>query len=503
MAGIIDQVQTIVLVMMENRSFDHMLGHLTLDNPALALNGLRTENLDKYINEYLGTPYPVYERPDDNELSWDLPHEAGPVKTQLRQNPVSKEYTMQGFVEAFAKSINTTPNPEADPMGYFSKEFTPVTNFFATNFCVCDNWYSPIPTSTQPNRTMAFSGDSSIHDTKFQLIPIPGDLFHWMDDPAHPVRWRVYHDGFSFFSLYNDLWPYVLGPQFLRTESLYADLSQEPDEHSPQVIIIEPNYHDAPHFGSKHPNDNHAPLAIGWGEDFLRRTYQAVSSNKTRWNSTVMIVYYDEHGGFFDHQPPPKIPYTTIGGDGFPFDSLGPRIPAIIISPLVKKESICPALFDHTSVLQFIAEKFAPDKTYSIPVTNRKDLGIRSISAALNNTTVYDAPSAPTDIFTPLVTLGKGLSVPPESEMQKAFEFAALQLITQKPAEVKIKYPELFQWRDEDAKSVGTATMAATAPMLVASAPVSNENIIKKTVPQSKVVKSGNKKPGKGKKKKT
>jgi phospholipase C len=463
MPEIIDQVETIVLVMMENRSFDHMLGHLSIDNPAMPVNGLRTENFDQYANDLNGTIYPCYERDNDDMLFWDLPHEAADVQTQLRKNSQSGVYSMHGFVEAFANYTHSVPNTEADPMGYFPRRFIPMTDFLATNFCVCDKWFSPIPTSTQPNRTMAFSGDSSIHDTKPQLISIPNDLFHWMDSPNHPVRWRVYHDGFSFFSLYNDLWPYVLGEQFMRTETLYADLMKEPDSHSPQVIIIEPNYHDAPHLGSKQPNDNHAPLAVGWGEDFLRRTYQAVTANAKRWAKTVMIVYYDEHGGFYDHEPPPDMNYTTIGGDGFQFNNMGPRIPGIIVSPLVKKGSICSELFDHTSVLQFIAEKFANDKIYTTPVTQRKEAGICSISVALNNAAPFAAPVAPTDTLTPMATLGKALTTAPQSDMAKSFELAGLQMIDQKPAEVKIKYPELFQWKDTVVKSPGATAVAVTS----------------------------------------
>ena len=132
---------------------------------------------------------------------------------------------------------------------------------------------------------------------------------------ANKIRWRVYHDGFSFFSLYNSLWPFVFGEQFRRTEFLYPDMLHEPAGQAPQVIIIEPSYEDAPHLGSKHPNDNHAPLAVGWGEDFLRRTYQAVTANPEKWARTVMVLYYDEHGGFYDHVPPPPIGYTTTGQD--------------------------------------------------------------------------------------------------------------------------------------------------------------------------------------------
>ena len=450
MAGILDQVTSIVLVMMENRSFDHLLGHLTIDNPALDIDGLR-KPLDQYNNIYNGTVYPPFPRDNDAELAHDVPHESDFVQTQLAFNPVNDNFTMNGFVTAYAQSTGVPPNPECDPMGYFPPNFLPMTNFLASNFCLCDKWFSPIPTSTQPNRTMAFSGDSSVYQTKGQLIGIDNDIFHWMEKRG--VRWRVYHEGFSFFSLYPTLWPFVLGEQFRRYENLYADIKNEPVAQAPQVTIIEPCYEDAPHLG-KQPDDNHAPLAVAWGEDFLRRTYQAITANPEKWKGTLLVLYYDEHGGFFDHVAPPKIPYTTTGDDKHSFISTGPRIPAILVSPLVKPGTPCHLQLDHTSVLQLLAEKFGkPGETYSDNVAFRRKAGIHSLREALNNDRPFDAPAAPSVGIPAVALLGRHLSESPQSAMGQAFELAGQQLLTKKPAETAIKYPELVQWNDQAAKS--------------------------------------------------
>jgi phospholipase C len=450
MPSLLDQVTSIILVMMENRSFDHMLGHLTIDNPELDINGLKTP-LDPYNNTYSGTLYPVYARDRDDELPHDVPHEYNYVNTQMAFNNISGTYAMNGFVTAYAQSTGIQPNPQCEPMGYFPANFLPMTHFLADNFCCCDRWFSPIPTSTQPNRTMAFSGDSSIYETKTQLISIKNDIFHWLDD--HQVRWRVYHEGFSFFALYPDLWPYVLGPQFRRYENLYADIMHESLSIAPQVTIIEPCYEDAPHLG-KQPDDNHAPLAVAWGEDFLRRTYQAITANPDKWKGTLMILYYDEHGGFYDHVQPAPISYKTIGDDPFQFKSTGPRIPAILVSPLIKPGQPCHLLFDHTSVLQLLADKFGkPGVPYSTNVDDRRNAGVQSITAALNNEASFPPPAEPSTTIPANATLGKNLATPPQSNMGKAFELAGLQLLAQKPAETRAVYPELVQWKEEAAKS--------------------------------------------------
>jgi len=456
MSDMLDSIDTIVLVMMENRSFDHMLGHLTIDHPELDVNGLRTADMASYSNDHNGDLFPSYEIKNDTDLETDLPHEEKFVQEQLKYQPVNDKFTMHGFVDAYVSAGGGTPNVQCIPMGYFGSAKIPVTEFFAKNFCVCDNWFAPIPTSTQPNRTMAFCGYTPIYQTKTQLIELKEgkNIFAWMD--KHQVRWRVYHDGFPFFSLYPTLWPYVLGEQFSRFELMYSDRLHEADATAPQVIIVEPCYQDAPHFGSKHPNDNHPPLAIGWGEDFLRRVYQAVSANPDRWERTLMIVYYDEHGGFFDHVAPPGISCSTTGKPSFPFKSLGVRIPAVVVSPFVTPGSCSHALMDHTSVLQLLAEKFDSKKIYSPDVEKRRRDGIRSVSEVLENIKPFAPPNAPSVALDVKTALGESIAVAPDSPMRQSFEEAGRQMLEQKPAEVRKKFPELFQWKDAADKARGT-----------------------------------------------
>jgi len=187
--------------MMENRSFDHMLGHLKLEDPTYDVNGLSAP-LENYSNIYNGTGYSPFNLPHDVALDFDVPHEFDAVATQMMLNKINGKYSMQGFVEAYANATGPVVNPECTPMGYFNSDQVPITDFLAKNFCVCDKWFCSLPTSTQPNRTMAFSGDSTIYKTKTQLIGIPNNIFKWMN--ANSIRWRVYHDGLPFlFSIRN------------------------------------------------------------------------------------------------------------------------------------------------------------------------------------------------------------------------------------------------------------------------------------------------------------
>jgi len=452
MAGILDKVKTVVLVMFENRSFDHMLGHLSLENINPDVDGLR-EPLSKYENLYEGDSYLPFPIPEDTALPFDLPHEIDYVTTQLALSEVNNKYMMSGFVEAYAAQSKVNPNPDCEPMGYFNSKQVPITSFLAQNFCTCDRWFSALPTSTQPNRTMAFTGESSIFKTHFQLIDSTNNIFKWLTD--HSIRWRVYHDGLTFFTLYPGLWKYALGDNFRDYEYFFSDMQTEPEAERPQVILVEPSYNDAPHLGNDRPNDNHAPLAIGWGEDFLRSVYQSVTVNKQVWDNAVMVVYYDEHGGFYDHVPPPAVPYQTTGDPAQAFASLGPRIPGIVVSPLVEPGSICNSVLDHTSVLQFLAEKFTPGQPYSASVDARRTVGpgISSLSIALTTEAPRAAPAVPPDPIFVKTALGRNIAAAPEPGMQSAFEQAATDMMEQEPEKTREKYPELFQWKDAAEKA--------------------------------------------------
>jgi phospholipase C len=450
MADILSKVETVVLVMFENRSFDHLLGHLRFEGIKPAIDGLQ-KPLTDFASVYKGDLYPAYPLEKDGQLQYDLPHEWNFVTTQLAQSSVTGQFNMNGFVDAYIQANNATPNPQMEPMAFYPSNLVPMSSFLAQNFCMCERWFASLPSSTQPNRTMAFCGESAIFETKNQLIGANSNIFDWMDH--NKIRWRVYHDGLSFFVLYPDLWKYVLSGNFRDYSSLDYDMKNEPSATAPQVILIEPNYQDSPRFDGPHPNDNHAPLAIGWGEDFLKRTYQSVTANAEKWNNTVMVVYYDEHGGFYDHVQPPLIPYQTTGNPAHSFDSLGVRIPGLIASPFVEKGSVCDAIFDHTSVLQFLAEKFTPGTPYSASVEQRSNHGkdIKSISVALTNETSWPAPVAP-DLGIDFVSNDEDTisnAPTPNEPMRQVFEQAAFKLLAEQFELATAKYPGLQKWASD------------------------------------------------------
>jgi len=179
----LDSIKTIVVVMMENRSFDHLLGYLSLPpGNRTDVDGLSTDPgwLQRFTNFDNGQPIPPflsldpYDMPDD----FDPPHERPNMALNLGslQDGV---YPMNGFVSAIPASVATDPGVRKLVMSYFGAEQVPASDFFARNFAICDRWFSAIPAGTQPNRLMSMSGYSRI-DLNHDILPSQDLVYDWL-----------------------------------------------------------------------------------------------------------------------------------------------------------------------------------------------------------------------------------------------------------------------------------------------------------------------------------
>jgi len=447
----IDDIETIVIVMLENRSFDNVLGHLSFDGERTDIDGLTRADLEDnvYHNIHNGFAYNPYEC-EDGQFLHDLPHERAGIAKQLAL--INKQYTMGGFATAYVEEFKseTTNLP---PMAFMGKDAVPMSRFLADEFLVCNRWFTPIPTGTQPNRCVAFSGTSLIDDN---VVRIPYDkesfIFNWLN--RHGVRWRLYHCGLPLFALF-DLSDYLI-PNIVRYgrvegfDDFARDFKEENPSTAPQVIVIEPRYADSPvKLGI--PNDNHPPYPMREGERLLADIYSALIANPARWAKTLMIATYDEHGGFFDHVPPLEIDFPRPSnahkdfGEGF--KCTGPRVPTFVVSPLVDQRAVSGAelVFDHTSILQLLAEKFAggADK-YSPAVSYRRAKGIKSVSSVLSKS------SARSKFLPPPKISGLENWVPPATAHKKsvnqiAFEVAAYKILRENKKRAISEFPELAE----------------------------------------------------------
>jgi phospholipase C len=379
------RIKTIVVAMMENRSFDHILGYLGLPDSghplAARIEGIQKANL--YYAHDTFPPAPI----TSPSINPDPPHEREDIAIQIGSLPGP----MKGFVESYREKC-----PDADAkrvMEYCTKGYLPTTDFLARSFTICDNWFACLPASTLPNRLMAFSGYALVDHTPSGPLQVAENLFHdnpddlvydWLD--ARGIGWRLYYSGSFFFMQM----PRMLGryeADLQGAQTLFRSIDQLRDDFQsgdvPAVVFIEPLYQQDFRRGSAAATDNHSPASLYGGETFLTRVYDALSVNPVIWNHLLAIVTYDEHGSLFDHIKPPAIRTDPPSGAQYAqgFDTLGVRVPSILISPFVNAAGLYEKVLDHTSILKLLGEKFGGGR-YTDPVDARP---VNSVSDALDD----------------------------------------------------------------------------------------------------------------------
>jgi len=257
---------------------------------------------------------------------------------------------------------------------------------------------------------MSISGTTLIDATSvikppFHLLPDQRTMFDWLDGKGQPFEIYVDADEIadvgppSGLLLMKSQWKHVLRHAHTLDE---LQSRWQSDSPAPSVIYCEPFFNDFAIAIGLHGNCNHPPLPLAYGENYLRRVYLALTSNSAKWARTVLIVCYDEHGGFFDHVVPPgmrfEVPAGSNWADRSPFATLGVRIPGIVVSPLVELQSAFHGLLDHTSILQLLVERFgAPqDLSFFGDAVSRKNNRVLSISDVLTRSAPrHDIPQVP------------------------------------------------------------------------------------------------------------
>ncbi|HEV2189592.1 MAG TPA: alkaline phosphatase family protein [Stellaceae bacterium] len=379
----LSDIETIVIVIMENRSFDHLCGYLSLaSTPApLAVEGLSDDAAWRapLANMFGGEAYPLHRLAPAAQQIDDPDHTQKSIAVQIDTPPAGgPPGQMGGFVQSYVTYAPTgkPPHDRSLVMGYYDAAAAPVVDFFARKFAICDHWFASLPLGTQANRLMAMGGESLIVDNAALLLPDQDLVYDWLT--RNKVSWCAYQSGdfLPFFTLMPD-WTSEIATSLaasavaglrghFRRFSRFAAEWADNGSPMPSVIFIEPEYTDGPHFD---PNDDHPPTGMAKGQVFLADIYAALIANPARWQNTLMLVTYDEHGGFFDHVPPLPIP-GNAGGTSFL--TTGVRVPALVVSPHVAPGTVHSGALDHTSILQFLADRFAPGQDYSPAVAARQ-----------------------------------------------------------------------------------------------------------------------------------
>ncbi len=345
-------IEHIVVLMLENRSFDNLFGLLQLQ--AGLIDGLSPSapRTNPAPNGAVVATWSDSGDPSDKTIPDPDPGELFTDITQQLFNggPESQAPSMNGFANNYA-SHNGVPR---NIMHAFVPSDVPALTTLANEFAVCDQWFASAPCQTWPNRFFvhcATAGGYENNDAKHAPFPM-NTIFNELDGLK---TWKIYFHDFPQSALLSRLWG-----RFENFKLFDAFLADAKAGTLPNYSFIEPMYYptlETP------PNDMHPPHNVAYGDALVASVYNAVRSSPN-WSSTMLIVTFDEHGGCYDHVPPPPAvsPEIPRPGQVFAFDRYGVRVPAVIVSPMTSPMILrAPAgttPFDHTSVISTVRNCF-------------------------------------------------------------------------------------------------------------------------------------------------
>jgi phospholipase C len=385
-------IDHIVMLMLENRSFDHMLGFLYAYRGNQSLSGQPFEGLaGTETNPGTGgDPVPVFRIIPTTPHPYLMPG-ADPGEGFLATNsqlfgaatvPAGQTATNAGFVSDFAYTLSwesqapswhvmpgTAPT---DIMGMYTPAMLPVLSGLARGYAVCDQWFSSVPTETMPNRAFACAATSQGHMDDKTTTFTSQSIFALLT--AHGLDWRIH--GYTSDPLTRLTFTDITDAPPARF-GLYSDFKVAAAAGTlPAFTFLEPDW--ASTGNSQHPNYD-----VTKGEAFILEAYESLRTGPA-WNQTLFIVTYDEHGGCYDHVPPPlgaTPPDSTAGEFGFDFRRFGVRVPTVLVSPWIEAGSVFRSTgstpLDHTSVLATIERRFG------LPALTARDAGAPDVGDAL------------------------------------------------------------------------------------------------------------------------
>jgi phospholipase C len=375
-------VNHVVVLMLENRSFDHMLGFLYPGNVSPSgqpFDGLTGTESNPGSN---GQPVTVFRIEPTAPDAYYMPG-ADPGEGYMATNdqlygsdngPASagQAATCQGYVANYAYTLGwetkekwaiESGTVEGDIMGCFTPEALPVLSALAKGYAVCDRWFSSVPTETLPNRAFACAATSQGHmDDKTHTFSSP-TIFGLLD--AAGQGWAIY--GYDAEPLTKNTFTQISGAASSHFGQ-FGDFQAAAAAGSlPAYTFLEPSWGSA-------GNSQHPPYDVALGEQFIHDVYEALRAGPG-WPGTLLVITYDEHGGCYDHVPPPwgaVKPDADTGEFGFGFDRFGVRVPTVLVSPLIAPGTVYRAPaggtpLDHTSVLKTVEQR------WNLPALNARD----------------------------------------------------------------------------------------------------------------------------------
>jgi phospholipase C len=355
------EIEHVVVLMMENHSYDNLLGMLGRgpyqaprgDGFTIAADGYPTAT-NAYSNGSL-------------QRSFHMPNTCQSDGKPSQDWEASHIQYANGANSGFVISAS---GPVA--MGYWDDQDLPFTYGLASQFPIGDRYFCSVLGQTDPNRRFLFAATSmgmtndigGNQNTSFVMTPPNGTIFNQLT--SHGISWTNYSAVISTLNESMNLYPTSdLQYDSTKVESMAQFAADAKAGSLPAFTFIDPDYNNT---------SQENPQNISLGESFLQSVVEAIGSSPA-WSKTVLIIDYDEHGGYYDHVPPPAAlapdDVAAVPPQGEPaydgFTRYGFRVPSIVVSPYSKTDYVSHMVYDHTSVLAFLEHKF------NLPALTKRD----------------------------------------------------------------------------------------------------------------------------------
>ncbi len=317
----------VIVLMLENRSFDNVFSTL----PSLGVKDVDVPPSDASNPDPSAGGAKVTRFHETRSCIVDVPHDWDPVHLQYGD----------GKLDGFVASANPGG---ARAMGYEDSTDLPLLHFLAQNYAISDRHFSGTLGPTWPNRFF-FYGATAYGRTKTPDTPPLGKNQLMKEMEAHGRDWKIYRDGITSFAI-------VYGPSYNGSSMSSFDDDVKNDK-LPALVLLDPS------FSGSGENDMHPPSNIQLGEAYVTHVLDTLASNEKAWKSSVLFITFDEHGGFYDHVPPPAA--CIPDGDkppSYAYDRMGFRVPMIAMGPWVKPKYVSHFVTDHASLARFIENRF-------------------------------------------------------------------------------------------------------------------------------------------------
>ncbi|NGM51417.1 phosphoesterase [Caulobacter sp. 602-2] len=404
-------VDNVFVLMLENHSFDNifaMSGIPGIQHATSANTNTYVDGTGQSHTYAVGSQAPQAMPTDPgHEFADVLEQLCGVGTTRDPWTPYNQPITNSGFAANYATSKSEAPTfgpdlPTASQIGdimqcFDTKNALPVIYALATEFAICDRWHSSLPGPTWPNRFFVHGASSAgwtdspgpltigdwVGHSGF-VYPSGASVFDRMDAAGLP--WRIYADHTGDVAGAVPQVASLKGITYkLDTESFSSLASDVLGPYPYAYTFIEPNYGDVVFGTYKGGSSQHPMDSMTNGEALIKATYEAIR-NSPLWNRSLLIITYDEHGGFYDSVAPGEAPKPgdgspenlSINSGGFLFDQYGVRVPAVVVSPQIARNTVSHTLYDHASVPATLAS------LYGFPHMTARDASANTVLDVFN-----------------------------------------------------------------------------------------------------------------------